>query len=121
MTYDVVPYAPEYETRISELQTHLWSGNLARNAAYLRWKYHDNPYLDEILIRIAVHEGAVVAMRGLFGALWQVDDPHNRHVLPYADDFVVVPTHRNRGAASLVMKAALESAIGRGFRYAVSL
>lgn len=121
MGYDIVPYAPELETRIIQLQTHLWCADLERNAAYLRWKYADNPYLDEVLIRVALCDGRAVAMRGLFGALWEVDDAHTRHVLPYADDFVVAPEHRNSGVAGQVMKAALDAGAERGFPFAVSL
>jgi GNAT superfamily N-acetyltransferase len=121
MAYDVVAYAPELDPQIAQLQTHLWSDNAARNAAYLRWKYTDNPYLDEVLIRLALHEGRVVAMRGVFGALWEVGDPATRHLLPYADDFVVAPAHRNSGVASRVMKAVLDDAARRDFPFAVSL
>jgi GNAT superfamily N-acetyltransferase len=121
MAYDIVSYAPELQGQIAELQTHLWSGDLARNAAYLKWKYLDNPFLDQILIRVALCEGRAVAMRGLFGALWEVDDTRTRHLLPYADDFVVVPEHRNRGVASQVMRAALDAGAERGLAFAVSL
>ncbi len=121
MAYDVVAYAPELDAQIAQLQTHLWSVDAARNAAYLRWKYTDNPYLDEVLIRLALHDGQAVAMRGAFGALWEVGDSATRHLLPYADDFVVAPAHRNSGVASRVMKAVLEDAAGRGFPFAVGL
>lgn len=121
MAYDIVSYAPELEPQIVQLQTHLWASDPARNAAYLRWKYADNPFLDAGLIRLALCDGRVVAMRGLFGALWQVDDRATRHLLPYADDFVVAPEHRNRGAAAQIMRAALDGGARRGFRFAVSL
>ena len=121
MAYEIVPYAPGLEPQIIQLQTHLWGGDMARNTAYLHWKYIDNPFLDEVLIRVALCDGRAVAMRGLFGALWEVDGSAPRHLLPYADDFVVVPEHRNRGVASQVMKAALDAGSQRGFPFAVSL
>jgi len=55
------------------------------------------------------------------GALWEVDDPSQRHLLPYADDFVVLPPYRNRGVAARIMKSSLEDAARRGFPFAVSL
>ncbi len=121
MAYEIVPYAPELDPQIVQLQTHLWSGDPGRNAAYLRWKYADNPFLDETLIQLALFEGRVVAMRGMFGALWQIDDTATRHLLPHADDFVVAPEHRNRGVASHLMKASLADAVARGFPFAVAL
>ncbi len=121
MAYDVVAYAPELAPQIAQLQTHLWSPDAARNAAYLRWKYSHNPYLDEGLIRLAIHDGQVVAMRGLFGALWEVGDAAPPHLLPYADDFVVAPAHRNRGIAHRVMTAVLDAGAERGLLFAVGL
>jgi hypothetical protein len=60
-------------------------------------------------------------MRGMFGAMWEVDDPTARHFMPYADDFVVAPAHRNRGVASQVMQASVAETARRGFPFAVSL
>lgn len=120
MPYELVPYTPELAPRIARLQTHLWSGDVARNAAYLHWKYGDNPFLAEVLIRVALDAGQPVAMRGLSGALWEVDDG-TRHLLPYADDFVVAPEHRNSGVARQVMRASLDAGARRGLPFAVSL
>ena len=121
MAYEIVPYAPEFEPQIIQLQTHLWGAGTARNAAYLRWKYAANPFFDDILMPLALCDRRVVAMRGLCGTRWEVDDSTGRYLLPYADDFVVAPEHRNRGPASLVMHAALAEGTQRGFPYALSL
>jgi len=43
MAYEIVPYAPEFEPQIIQLQTHLWGAGTVRNAAYLEWKYAANP------------------------------------------------------------------------------
>lgn len=120
MAYEIVPYAAEFDPQIAQLQTHLWSGDPARNAAYLRWKYVDNPFLDEMLIQLALFDGRVVAMRGTLGAMWQVDDVATRRLLPYADDFVVAPQHRNRGVARQIMKASLRDAAECGFQFVLS-
>jgi GNAT superfamily N-acetyltransferase len=120
MGYDIIPYAPELDAEIARLQTHLWGDDLQRNAAYLRWKYTDNPYLDETLIQLAQHDGELVGMRGMFGTLWEVDDG-TRHLLPYADDFVVTPAHRNRGVAGRIMRANLDEARRRGHRFVINL
>ncbi len=119
--YDIVSYSADLDAQIAELQTHLWSGDPARNAAYLRWKYIENPFLDDVLIRVALSEGGAVAMRGLFGAAWEVEGSPSRFVVPHADDLVVAPQHRNSGIARHVMRAALAAGAARGFPYAVSL
>jgi GNAT superfamily N-acetyltransferase len=121
MAYDIVPYRPELADQIAQLQTHLWSGDPALNAAYCAWKYAQNPFLDEVLIRVALCGGQAVAMRGLFGAAWEVDRVATPHLLPYADDFVVAPPHRNSGVARQVLQAGLADAARRGFPYAVNL
>ena len=121
MSYEVVPYTPELDEQIVTLQTHLWSNDLTRNAAYFRWKYADNPFLDEVLIRIALCDGRAVAMRGLFGAAWEVGGADVPQLLPYADDFVVAPAHRNTGVARRVLQESLADASLRDFPFAVSL
>jgi GNAT superfamily N-acetyltransferase len=121
MIYEVVPYRQELHAQIVRLQTHLWSGDLERNAAYFAWKYVDNPYLREVLIQVALYEGRAVAMRGLPGSLWELDDATTPLLLPYADDFVVAPAHRNSGIARRVLQASIDDGARRGFPFAVSL
>jgi GNAT superfamily N-acetyltransferase len=121
MAYEIVPYAPAFDAQIARVQTHLWSADESVNRAYFKWKYVDNPYLDDVPIQLALHGRQVVAMRGMFGALWEIGAPGARHLIPYADDFVVAPEHRNRGVAAQVMQATLEAGARRGFAYTVSL
>jgi GNAT superfamily N-acetyltransferase len=120
MAYDIVPYAPELAPQIVRLQRHFY-GDAARSAAYFHWKYAENPFLDETILQLAVNGGRVVAMRGMFGAVWQVDEPSARHLLPCADDFVVDPEHRNHGVARLVLEAAAAEGVRRNLRFALSL
>jgi GNAT superfamily N-acetyltransferase len=121
MAYDIVSYTRDREAEICVLQTHLWSSDPVQNAAYFRWRFADNPYLDHRLVRLALCDGRVVAMRGVFGTVWQVDDGAERHLLPHTEDFIIVPEHRNRGVASLIMQVALRDAAQLGYPFAVSL
>lgn len=121
MNCEIVPYSPELEPLIAQLQTHLWSPDASLNHRYFRWKYLENPALPDALVSVALSSGRAVAMRGLSGALWQVGDPDSRHPIPYADDFVVAPAHRNSGVAARVMQASLETAARHGFAFAVNL
>ncbi len=121
MSYEVIDYRPELDPQIVRLQTHLWSRDQTRNAAYLKWKYADNPFLDETLIYLALSGGDVVGMRGMFGSLWQADEDAALHLLPCADDVVVAPEHRNRGVMNRLMKVSVDDVARRGFRFSVSL
>jgi hypothetical protein len=121
MPYDVVPYSPEFDGQILALQRFLGSSDAALNAAYLRWKYEENPYFDATLMCIALCERRVVGVRGVFGTLWQVDEDASRQALPYADDLVVDPAHRNRGVVSRIMAAAADDLARRGFSFVINL
>lgn len=121
MTYEIVRYDRAFRDQVAELQRHLWSDDATVNAAYLDWKYHQNPYLDEPLICLAVHAGRVVGMRGVVGARWEIGTPTEHVVVPCADDLVVVPEHRNRGVVSQIMNATVDRIAAEGYRYAFSL
>jgi GNAT superfamily N-acetyltransferase len=121
VTYEIVRYEPAFRGQVAELQRHLWGDDATTNAAYLDWKYHENPYLDGPLICLAVHAGRVVAMRGMFGALWEIGAPAEQVVVPCADDFVIAPEHRNRGLVAQIMNATTDGVAAEGHRYAFSL
>lgn len=119
--YEIVKYTPELKRPLVQLQTHLWSGELALNDAYFRWKYEENPYLREPLVHLALCDGQVVGMRGMCGSLWQVGAPPETFVAPYADDLVVAPEHRNQGLFTRIMRTALDELAGRGLDYVFNL
>ena len=121
MAYDIVPYTPDLDAQIFVLQTHLWGSDSSRNAAYFRWKYADNPYFDEVVVRLALCDGRVVGMRGMIGTAWQVEEPSMRHLLPCTEDSVVAPQHRQRQLASQLLKALVADGARRGFPFAISL
>ena len=70
-TYRVVPYSPALKPQVIELQKHLWSTYASVNAAILEWKYENNPYLDDVLLYVALCDDRVVGMRGMFGGTWE--------------------------------------------------
>jgi GNAT superfamily N-acetyltransferase len=121
VTYEIVRYEPAFRDQVAELQRHLWGDDATINAAYVDWKYHQNPYLADPLIFLAVHAGRVVAMRGMFGALWEIGTPAEHVVVPCADDFVIAPEHRNRGLVAQIMNATIDGVAAGGYRYAFSL
>lgn len=121
LDYEIIPWRSDLDAGAAALLTHLWGDDPVRNIAYLKWKYSDNPFLDDPLIHFAVARGQVVGMGAFFGTLWEVDEPGARRLLPCAGDFVVLPEHRHRGIASRIMSAALIDASHRGFPFALSL
>ena len=108
---------------VAELQRRLWSPDVQLNAAYLKWKHFENPYIPEPLLYLAFVEGRLAAMRSAFGTRWEVGTPVERHTLPYADDLVVDSAFRGRGMElhRAIMTVALEDLARRGYRYAVNL
>ncbi|MCZ6799066.1 MAG: GNAT family N-acetyltransferase [Nitrospirae bacterium] len=121
MEYEILKYRPELKKDILDLQTYLWSPDLALNAAYFEWKYDQNPYIDQPLIHVAVYKGQVVGMRGLMGAAWQRDGATQVEVCPCAADVVIHPQHRNRGLFETLTRAALQEAAHRGYPFAFNL
>src|SRR5262245_35605196 len=119
--HTIARYAPRFKDQIAELQTHLWSGDLAANRAYFEWKYERNPYQREPLVHLALAEGRVVAMRGLCGARWEVGGVPEPLDWPCATDLVVAPGHRNQGLFAKLSRAALDDLAARGSEYVVSL
>ena len=82
MSYRFTRYQPKYREEIVRLQSVLWGPDLALNAAYLTWKYEQNPYLDEPLIYLALENERVVGMRGFYGTQWQIGRSGQIVVLP---------------------------------------
>ncbi|MFB3817858.1 MAG: GNAT family N-acetyltransferase [Candidatus Methylomirabilales bacterium] len=119
--YAVVRYRPEFKPQVVELQTQLWSKSADLNRAYFDWKYEQNPHAREPLVYLAVHEGRVVGMRGMCPLKWQAGDPPATFLMPYADDLVVAPGHRNRGLVTRIMTTAFADLAMRGYTHAVSL
>ena len=119
--YEIVPYRPEHRPAVVALQRHLWGPDAAGNESYFAWKYEANPYLREPVIALAIHRGTVVGMRGLCGARWEVGAGGTRVDLPFVDDLVVAPEHRDRGLAGRLIRATLASAKALGCPLVLSL
>ena len=117
----MVPYRPEHAPLVAELQRHLWTADVELNAAYLDWKYHQNPYIREPLIYLAFVDQQLVAMRGVFGTRWEAGEPSESFTLPYADDLVIDPAFRRQGVHQQVMRFALDDLDRRGYAYLINL
>ncbi len=117
--YEILRYRPEFRTQVLELQTHLWSPDVAVNSAYLKWKYEQNPYVDAPLIYLALSEGKVIGMRGMYGALWQIGEPCQTLLGLCGGDMVVAPEHRRRGLFTKINTVAMNdlARINHGYAF----
>ena len=99
MSYEFLPYRPEFKEQVLALQYGLWSREPTANAACFSWKYERNPYADGINFYLALSDGEVVGCRGFFGAAWQygVDETPIKAVS--GGDTVIVGAHQGRGRA----------------------
>ena len=94
--------------------------DLALNAAYLTWKYEQNPYLDEPLIYLALENERVVGMRGFYGTQWQIGRSGQIVVLPCTGDTTIAPEHRNRGLLRQLLRFVQDDEALAAFPYMLS-
>ena len=121
MKYEFVTYSPEFHDGIVDLRKRVFGGSIAYNAAYLDWKYLQNPFLTEPCIYLALHAGQVVGMRGMYGSQWQIGESATPQVFPAGADFAVDPDHRGRGLPAKIMALARADLAGAGHSHGISL
>lgn len=121
MQYEIGKYTPEFKDQVIKLQTHLWSNNLKLNEAYLEWKYYGNPYISQPIIFLALCDGKVVGMRGMYGANWEVGVPRQQFLVPCAGDVVISPDHRNKGLFRMMTAVSLNYLAENDYKYALNL
>lgn len=116
----IAKYRPEHKRPIAELQKGLWSSDSALNTRYLEWKYERNPYVQDILIYVALDGAEIVGMRGFHGARLEAGSSSQTFPAVFADDALVSSRYRNRGLATRMLKFAHADLGERGHRYAFS-
>ena len=103
--YEIVVCRPEHSEAVARLHAVHSTPDPAVNAAYLEWKYGRNPYIKKRHLYLALHEGAVVAMRGFYGACWETG-AGAAHTIPCAADLVISPAHRDKILLTQIMRKA---------------
>jgi GNAT superfamily N-acetyltransferase len=121
MAIEIVEYDPTLKPGILEVERYLWGPDLAVNAANFEWKYERNPYLNTQFVRVALADGVVVGMRGIWGSRWEAGDPPASFVVPCAGDLVVAPEHRRRGLSVELIQAPISDLRSAGYRYVFNL
>ena len=117
----MVPYRSEHASLVAELARHLWHPDAELNAAYLEWKYHQNPYIREPLIYLAFVDEQLAGMGCAFGTRWEGGEPSESFTLPCADDLVIDPAFRRRSLYQQITRVARDDLDRRGYRYGIIL
>lgn len=73
---------------------------------YIRWKYHDNPYTDQPLSIVALHNKQIVGFRGYLATSWAIG--HDLLAVMCAGDTIVHEKHRLKGLSVKMGQAAFE-------------
>jgi GNAT superfamily N-acetyltransferase len=121
MTYRFEEYSPEYKAQIAALRSRTWGGDLAFSIDYFEWKYEQNPYLTEPHFYVALHEEAVVGMRGFYGSRWQAGQESESWLIPIGGDLAVDLDHRRHKVAARMLAFITEDMARKGYAYLMNL
>lgn len=116
---DIVPYEPGLAEKIARLHAIISTPSPQINAAYLDWKYDQNPYLRERHFFVALRGDEVVAMRGFYGTQWEGGGAV--HTVPCGGDFIIAPEYRHIGLFSAMARFAEQELTRAGFPLVFSL
>jgi hypothetical protein len=119
--YAVRRYRPGDEPGIARLQRHLWGSSVAASVGYFRWKYLDNPYIEDPIVYVATYGEEIIAMRGIFGTAWDVPGIGAQATAPCAADLVIDPDHRDPGLYQELGAAAFAEIDRLGYPYLLNL
>jgi GNAT superfamily N-acetyltransferase len=106
--------------QIADLGSRTFGGQPDDYAAYIEWKYEQNPYIDKPILPLALVNDRVVGMLGMYGSCWTFGNS-KPYMIPAGADFVVDADHRGRWVAQRLFVASREELVERGFDYAFSL
>lgn len=118
MKYEIVKYNPIYNNQICELEKEIWSPDPDVNKSYLQWKYFDNPHSDTPRIYLAVSEGRVIAVRGMYESKWQLGN--DVFTALCAGDTVIHPDYRNNAVYPELTNFLKNDLYELGYRYLFS-
>lgn len=103
---EISRYDPRHDPPLSHLLGLIWTPDARLNARHADWKYWSNPS-DGTRVYVARSGGAIVAMRGFFGARYVagMDTPAPRVLC--TGDLTIAPDFRGRGVFTSLMETAL--------------
>lgn len=113
------PPQEEYQTRryrqddvrgVLELDRAVWDRD--RDPEWFRWKYEQNPYVDEAPVFVAEQRGTIVGARPFMAFQLRAGD--ETRLALQASDTMVHPDHRRRGLFTRMTERALDT-YGSGY------
>lgn len=116
MELEIVGYSPSLKPQVVDLVTRVLGESRAVNNAYLDWKYAQNPYIDDVILHLALAGGRVAGMRGIYGTRWRFG-PTTERTIPAAADLAVDPDHRGRWIPHRLISASNRDLSDRGHEY----
>lgn len=119
--YEIVRFDAGLLEPSADLRRQTFGNTLDRNIAYLRWKYLENPYLDEPLLFVALRNAKAVGMRGFYGTSWMDADTGKRVIFPIASDLAIHPEHRDQHLFEALNDVALATTGEMGYRHVLNL
>jgi hypothetical protein len=97
---EIASYEPEHLDAVARFRQSMFGSAISSNRAYIIWKYHENPFLGPAL-SLAMSNGELIGMRGLFGAQWELGSEGLRFDAPAMADTAIHPAHREGGSVFL--------------------
>jgi acyl carrier protein len=119
--YEIMRYEPRFKEAIATLQRRLWSNDAALNRTFFEWRYEENPHADDPLILLGFKDGELVAMRALFGSLWEAGPQRSSQPCYLSDDLVVLPGHESHGLFAAFTEMIRAELAARGQSFFLSL
>lgn len=117
MNYKIVRYDSIYNDQICELEKENWGSNSNLIKSYFQWKYFENPYSDSPKLYLALLEGKVIAVRGVYETKWQLGESAESFIALCSSDLVIHPKHRNKGLHPELMNFMKNDLYDLGYRY----
>ena len=107
--YEIAPYRSEWGQQVAELMVYLWGADVRANLAYLRWKHESNPYAEQPLALVALHEGRVVGFRGYVALPFRISGTSDDLIVLCPGDTCVHPEHRMAGLSVRMGREAMRA------------
>jgi hypothetical protein len=103
--------------QIAEVTEFILWGSLEYRIEFLKWKYFENPLLDQIYALVAEENNKIIGFRGLIPSKWH--DNNGKCVTTcFFSDAVVHPDHRGKNILSLMTRSVFNEFC---FDYAIAI
>jgi len=119
MSLELIRFRPEFRQDAARLLTAFWP-DPAESAALFTWLMEENPYTETPLAYLALLDGKVAAMRGFYGARWEVPGSGETVDMPCGTMFATDPAVRGQGLGKFVVEGALADLARQGYPYVLS-